>query len=79
MSRPFLFGIVVFVCALGMRLVLLHTARFGGDEALFFNIGMDIVEGKAFPLLGTQITDGSGRLPGPAFLYLMALPLLVVP
>jgi hypothetical protein len=78
MSRPFVFGVIVFACALAMRLALLHTARFGGDEALFFDIGMDIVEGKAFPLLGTQITDGSGRLPGPAFLYVMALPLWVV-
>ncbi len=68
--------VVVFLTALALRVALLHTARFGGDEALFFRIGMDIVEGKALPLLGTQITDGAGRLPGPAFLYLMALPLV---
>ncbi|MBI1949568.1 MAG: glycosyltransferase family 39 protein [Deltaproteobacteria bacterium] len=70
-------GLVVFFLALALRVALLPTARFGGDEALFFNIGMDIVELKHWPLLGTQITDGAGRLPGPTFLYLMALPLLV--
>jgi hypothetical protein len=76
--RAWAAGALVVALALALRLALLHTARFGGDEALFFRIGMDIVEGKAFPLLGTQITDGKGLLPGPAFLYLMALPLLVV-
>ena len=70
-------GAIVFVVALALRVALLHTARLGGDEALFFRIGMDIVEGKSFPLLGTQITDGAGRLPGPTFLYWMALPLLL--
>lgn len=77
-ARWWLPGAIVFVCALALRLALLHTARFGGDEALFFRIGMDIVEGKGFPLLGTQITDGKGMLPGPTFLYVMALPLLLV-
>lgn len=67
----------LFVLAAVIRLLLLRTARFGGDEALFFGIGMDIVEFKAWPLLGTQITDGAARLPGPAFLYVMALPLVV--
>ncbi len=76
-ARPAFGGAVVALLALALRLALLHTARFGGDEALFFNIGMDIVEGKHLPLLGTQITDGAGRLPGPTFLYVMALPLLV--
>ncbi len=70
-------GIVVFFLALALRVALLPTARFGGDEALFFNIGMDIVELGRWPALGTQITDGAGRLPGPTFLYLMALPLVV--
>lgn len=70
-------GALVFFLALALRVALLPTARFGGDEALFFNIGMDIVELKHWPLLGTQITDGAGRLPGPTFLYLMALPLLL--
>lgn len=70
-------GIVVFFLALALRVALLPTARFGGDEALFFNIGMDIVELHRWPLLGTQITDGAGRLPGPTFLYLMAAPLVV--
>ena len=75
-ARPAVALFIVVGVALLLRLALLPTARFGGDEALFFRIGMDIVEGKAFPLLGTQITDGQGRLPGPAFLYVMALPLL---
>ena len=74
--NPRLACALLFLGALALRVALLHTARFGGDEALFFRIGMDIVEGKAFPLLGTQITDGAGRLPGPAFLVLVALPLL---
>lgn len=77
LRRAWLVGGVVVLIAAALRLSLLHTARFGGDEALFFRLGMDIVEGKAFPLLGTQVTDGKGLLPGPAFLYVMALPLLV--
>jgi hypothetical protein len=76
MNRPWIIGALIFVGALALRLSLLPTARFGGDEALFFQIGMDIVEGKNFPALGTQITDGAGRLPGPTFLYVMALPLI---
>jgi hypothetical protein len=75
--RAVVVGLVLFLLAATLRVALLHTARFGGDEALFFRLGMDIVEGKSFPLLGTQITDGAARLPGPTFLYLMALPLLV--
>lgn len=75
--RVMLAGAIVFVLAAVVRVALLHTARFGGDEALFFRIGMDIVEGRAFPLLGTQITDGAARLPGPTFLYVMALPLVL--
>jgi hypothetical protein len=70
-------GVAVFVVAAIVRLALWKTARFGGDEALFFRIGAGIVDGDAFPLLGTQITDGNARLPGPTFLYVMALPLLV--
>lgn len=73
---PWVGGACVLVLALVLRLALLPTARFGGDEALYFRQGMDIVEGKGVPLLGPQITDGAGRLPGPAFLVTMALPLL---
>ena len=75
--QAFFVGSLLFLLAAVVRLALLHTARFGGDEALFFRIGMDIVEFKSWPLLGTQITDGAARLPGPAFLYVMALPLLI--
>jgi hypothetical protein len=75
--RVVVVGLALFLLSAMVRVALLPTARFGGDEALFFRLGMDIVEGKAWPLLGTQITDGAARLPGPTFLYLMALPLLV--
>ena len=76
-SRPWLTALLLFALAAAVRVALLPSARFGGDEALFFRIGMDIVEGKSFPLLGTHITDGAARLPGPTFLYLMAAPLLL--
>ena len=76
-ARPLIAGAVVVLLALALRLALLHSARFGGDEALFFGIASDIVDGKSFPLLGTQITDGQGRLPGPAFLYVIAIQLLI--
>jgi hypothetical protein len=76
-ARVVVAGVVVFVVAAVVRLALWKTARFGGDEALFFSIGSGIVDGTSFPLLGTQITDGAARLPGPVFLYLVALPLLV--
>jgi hypothetical protein len=75
--RAFAAGAVVFVVAAVVRLAMWQTARFGGDEALFFRIGAGIVDGTDLPLLGTQITDGAARLPGPAFLYVIALPLLV--
>jgi|GEM_PF-1638438 len=70
-------GLVVFVAAALLRVAMVNTARFGGDEALFFRLSLDIVEGHSLPLLGTRITEGAARLPGPAFLYLMALPLVV--
>jgi hypothetical protein len=76
-ARVVVAGVVVFVVAAVVRLAMWKTARFGGDEALFFQIGTGIVDGTHFPLLGTQITDGAARLPGPTFLYVMALPLLV--
>src|SRR5688572_28636615 len=75
---PWIAGGIVLLLALVLRLSLLPTARFGGDEALFFNIGADIVDGKSFPALGTQITDGRARLPGPTYLYVVAAPLLIV-
>jgi hypothetical protein len=78
-SRVIIVGVALWLVAMAVRGALMMTARFGGDEALFFQIGMDIVEGKAFPLVGTPITDGAARLPGPAFLYLMAAPLLFWP
>jgi hypothetical protein len=68
-------GVILLLVAAVVRVALLPTARFGGDEALFFRIGIDIVDGRQWPLLGTQITDGAARLPGPAFLYLLAVPL----
>jgi hypothetical protein len=77
--RVIVVGVALWLVAMAVRGSLLTTARFGGDEALFFQLGMDIVEGKAFPLLGTPITDGAARLPGPAFLYLMAAPLFFWP
>jgi hypothetical protein len=70
-------GLGLAVVAAVVRMAMWRTARFGGDEALFFQMGVDIVDGRHWPLLGTQITDGAARLPGPTFLYVMALPLLV--
>jgi hypothetical protein len=78
-SRPAIVvaGVLVFVVAAALRVALVNTARFGGDEALFFRLSLDIIEGRSLPLLGTPISEGAARLPGPAFHYLMALPLLV--
>jgi hypothetical protein len=74
---PWILGAALFAAAAALRLSLLHTARFTGDEAQFFGMASDIVEGRSWPLLGTPVTDGQGRLPGPAFLYIITLPLLV--
>jgi hypothetical protein len=69
--------LVVGLVAAAVRLWLLPTARFGGDEAYFFSTAQDILDGHQRPLLGGPITDGAARLLGPSFFYLMVLPLLV--
>jgi hypothetical protein len=70
---------VVFAWALMLRLWLLPTARFGGDEAYFFNTSLDILHSHGIPLLGSPITDGSARLLGPGFFLWMTIPLFLSP
>jgi hypothetical protein len=77
-GRAWIVGAALFFVAAALRLSLLNTARFTGDEARLFTVTSDIVDGHAWPLLGAQNTAGQSRLPGPASFYLLALPLLVV-
>jgi hypothetical protein len=73
-------GLVAGACILALacaaRLALIGTARFGGDEIIMFQMAERISRGEEFPLLGTSITGGGASHPGPAFFYLMTVPLL---
>ena len=72
-------GALVFFLALALRVALLPTARFGGDEALFFNIGMDILEAEALAV--ARHADHRRRRPlaGPDLPLLDGAAALVVP
>lgn len=72
-ALPILLGISLFVLAAGVRLTLVSTARFSDDEADFFQMGRGIVAGKFFPELGTPLTGGRARNPGPLLYYVAAL------
>jgi len=58
---------VVFLVAALLRVALLGTARFGGDEANDYVNGLEIARGVRFPLLGPIITSGPACHPGPLF------------
>ena len=74
--RSFWTGAAIFAAAAGLRLALVQTARFTGDEARDYAIGMDIAHGVRFPLLGPVITSGAAKLPGPFSYWLAAFPQL---
>jgi hypothetical protein len=74
--RAFWIGAGIFAAAAALRLALVETARFTGDEARDYAIGMDIAHGVQFPALGPIITNGPARLPGPFSLWLAAFPQL---
>jgi hypothetical protein len=67
-------GVVVLLVAMLLRVSLLESARLTGDEARDWSYTSQIAAGKQFPVLGLHLTDGTAKLPGPAFFYLMALP-----
>jgi hypothetical protein len=69
-------GAALFVAAAALRLALVETARFTGDEARDYQIGMDIAHGVRFPMLGPVITSGVAQLPGPFSYWLIAFPQL---
>ena len=71
-----LVGVLLLALACTARLLLVGTARFGGDEIVMFQMAERISRGEELPLLGTSITGGGASHPGPAFFYLMAVPLL---
>jgi hypothetical protein len=70
-------GVAIFVAAAALRLALVETARFTGDEARDYQIGMDIAHGVRLPMLGPVITSGQAQLPGPFSYWLIALPQLL--
>src|SRR6476659_9098943 len=74
--RAFLTGAAIFAVAAAVRLALVETARFTGDEARDYAIGMDIAHGVRFPMRGPVITSGKAQLPGPFSYWLIALPQL---
>jgi 4-amino-4-deoxy-L-arabinose transferase-like glycosyltransferase len=65
-------GLLILVAAL-IRLSLICTSRFTGDEAIFYQAAVHIRDGIAFPELGPAVTGGVARHPGPLFYYLMSL------
>jgi dolichyl-phosphate-mannose-protein mannosyltransferase len=74
--RAFWTGAAIFTAAAALRLALVQSARFTGDEARDYAIGMDIAHGVRFPLLGPVITSGTAQLPGPFSYWLAAFPQL---
>jgi hypothetical protein len=74
--RGFWIGAAIFVAAALLRLALVQSARFTGDEARDYAIAMDIAHGVRFPLLGPVITSGQAQLPGPFSYWLAAFPQL---
>src|SRR6185436_13294794 len=74
--RNILIGAAIFVAAAALRLSLVETARFTGDEARDYAIGMDIAHGARFPMLGPIITNGPAQLPGPFSYWLAGFPQL---
>jgi len=75
-SRSFWTGAAIFVAAALLRLALMQSARFTGDEARDYAIGMDVAHGVRFPMLGPVITSGQAQLPGPLSYWLAAFPQL---
>jgi hypothetical protein len=69
--------VAIFVAAAALRLALVQSARFTGDEALDYQIGMGIAQGTNFPLLGPIVTSGPAHHPGPFLYWLTAFPQLV--
>jgi hypothetical protein len=76
-QRTFWVGAAIFVAAAALRMSLVSTARFTGDEARDYAIGMEIARGGPAPMLGPAITSGQARLPGPLSYWLAAIPPLV--
>jgi dolichyl-phosphate-mannose-protein mannosyltransferase len=76
-ARSVWIGLAIFVAAAALRVSLVETARFTGDESRDYAIDVDIAHGRAFPLLGPVLTGGQARLPGPLFHWLGAIPYLV--
>ena len=74
--RSLYVGAAIFVAALALRVALIETARFTGDEARDYAIGMGIASGTQAPLLGPEISSGRARLPGPLEDWLAAFPQL---
>jgi hypothetical protein len=69
-------GAAIFVAALALRVALVQTTRFTGDEARDYSIGVAIADGAPAPLLGPEVSSGSARLPGPLQYWLAAFPQL---
>jgi len=74
--RSLYVGAAILVAALALRVALIQTARFTGDEARDYAIGMGIASGTQAPLLGPEISSGKARLPGPLQFWLAAFPQL---
>jgi hypothetical protein len=70
-SRAALVLLILFSAV--VRLSLISSAHFVGDESLFFHVISLIRSGEAFPLLGPAVTGGVAKHPGPLFFYLMSV------
>lgn len=74
--RSIWIGAAIFVAAALLRLALVQSARFTGDEARDYAIAMDVARAVRFPTLGPVITSGQAQLPGPLSYWLAAFPQL---
>jgi hypothetical protein len=78
-THVFATGLALFAAASLVRLALILTGRWTGDEIGEWQTAGDILRGKDFPLLGPVISGGLARMPGPLIYWVGALPLLVSP
>ncbi len=74
---PLVWGALTLVAGL-VRGWATGQARFGAEEAAFFETALSLARGEAWPAYGPPLTGQAALHPGPLFFQLLALPLAVV-
>jgi 4-amino-4-deoxy-L-arabinose transferase-like glycosyltransferase len=64
----------ILAVATYVRFSELDLAWFAGDAARDARMGLQIVHGNAFPMVGPEVGEGPSRTWGPLYFYLVAVP-----